>query len=109
MDLIEEKHDEVIIFRLGGRLDSTTSSMLEEKITEAFKNGVNKIILNLKNIEYISSAGLRVFKKIRAAQGPDDTIILCSVADYIQEFIELSGVDIYLPIVGTKEEALKKI
>ena len=109
MDLIEERHDEMLILKLSGRLDSTTSSILEEKIVQAFEAGTTKIILNLKNIEYISSAGLRVFKKIRAAQGPNDTIILCSVADYIQEFIELSGVDIYLPIVPTKDDALKKL
>ena len=109
MDMIEEKHDDVIIFKLRGRLDSTTSSILEDTIVAAFKAGTTRIILDLKGIEYISSAGLRVFKKLRAAQGPRETIILCSVADYIQEFIELSGVDIYMPIVPTKDDAFKKL
>ena len=105
MDIIEEIQGDLSILKLSGRLDSTTSSILEEKVIEIFNQGTTRIVLDLKRIGYVSSAGLRVFKRIKAAQGPNDRILLRSVADYIQEVIELSGVDIYLPVVPPGEDS----
>jgi len=45
---------------LSGRLDTGTSPQLQEKLEELLAEGTGDIILDLSDLEYISSAGLRV-------------------------------------------------
>jgi anti-sigma B factor antagonist len=110
MEILEEKKDHVHIFSLSGRLDSSTSPTLEEKINEVLENGPHNIILNFKNLEYISSAGLRVIlkttKNLKAKKG---TLLLCSMQDYVREVFEIAGFDTFLPIAANLDDALKQI
>ena len=60
MDIIEKRLNEIIIFKLNGNLNSNTSPELEDKIFEAIKNDSKNMILDFEDLDYISSAGLRV-------------------------------------------------
>ena len=55
---IKRKAEEIII-ELAGRLDTTTAPALDKTINEDIGD-VKNIVLDIKDIEYISSAGLRV-------------------------------------------------
>ena len=110
MEIIEKKQDDILIFRLNGRLDSNTSAGLEEKIFEAIESGSNKMIIDFEALDYISSAGLRVLNKsIKRLKHNEGMLILCSLQDYIKEVFEIAGFDSFLPIVSTVEEALAKL
>ena len=50
-------------FIIKGRIDSVYALPIQEKMEEAVKNGVIKIILNMSQVEYLSSAGIRVILK----------------------------------------------
>ena len=67
MEIIEEKQDTVSVFRLNGRLDSNTSQGLEEKVFGAILDGSKNMVIDFKDIDYISSAGLRVILKATKA------------------------------------------
>ena len=107
MEIIEEKQNDISIFRLSGRLDSNTSTGLEEKILQAIENGSNKLIIDFKSLDYISSAGLRVLNKTtKKLKHTDGKLVLCSMADYIKEVFEITGFDSFLPIVTSFDEAI---
>ena len=59
MEIIEEKQDAISVFKLNGRLDSNTSQGLEEKVFCAILDGSKHMVIDFKDIDYISSAGLR--------------------------------------------------
>ncbi|MDR0407166.1 MAG: STAS domain-containing protein, partial [Holosporales bacterium] len=67
-----------------------------------------KLIISLEQVEYISSAGLRVFlmtgKKLKAAGG---NLILCYMAERIFDVFRMSGFDKIIQIVPTLEEATR--
>jgi len=108
MQIIEEKQNEVFIFKLEGRLDSNTSPGFEEKIDGAIGSGTNQMIIDFENLEYLSSAGLRVIlKTTKALKRSEGKLVLCSMADYVKEVFEISGFDSFLPIVATRDDALK--
>ena len=110
MEIIEEKQDAVSVFRLNGRLDSNTSQNFEEKIFGAISDGSIQMVIDFKNIDYISSAGLRVIlKATKALNREKGQIMLCSMQDYVKEVFEIAGFDTFLPIVGSMDEALKSI
>ena len=110
MEIVEKKQDDIQVFRIKGRLDSRTSPEFEEKIAESFKNGANKMLFDFSDLEYISSAGLRVIlKAAKDMKRVNGAVVLCSMQDYVKEVFEIAGFDTFLPIEPTFEEAMKKI
>jgi anti-sigma B factor antagonist len=108
MNIIEEKHDRVSTFRVQGRLDSNTSPEFEKRIFDAISNGSRNLIVDFKDLDYISSAGLRVIlKATKALKREDGKIMLCAMQDYVKEVFEIAGFDSFLPIAPTLEEALR--
>ena len=87
---IEKKLDGgKLFFSLEGRLDTNTSPELE---AELVLDGVTEVVFDLANLEYISSAGLRIFltaqKKMMASGGK---VILKSPNDMVRSVLEITG------------------
>ena len=109
MDIIEKTINEIIIFKLNGNLNSNTSPELEDRIFEAIKNESKNMILDFEDLDYISSAGLRVIMKTaKNLKQSDCSIVLCSMQEYVKEVFEIAGFDAYLPIVPTMDDALNQ-
>jgi anti-sigma B factor antagonist len=110
MEIHVDNKNEVKIFSLKGRLDSNTSPQLEEKIASLIETGARKMIINFKDLEYISSAGLRVIlKTTKDLKRNDGRILLCAMQDYVREVFEIAGFDTFLPIVPSIDEALREL
>ncbi len=110
MELIERKNNDVLILETHGKLDSNTSSQLEQKLISEIDGGTSKIIVDCSKLDYISSAGLRVLlvgaKKLKAINGK---IVLCSLQDYIKEVFEIAGFTAIFPIHPDLTSALDNI
>lgn len=107
LDVNENRDVDVLVFELKGRLDSNTSVEFEERLLKSIQGGESKIILDFENLEYISSAGLRVLlKAARELKGGEGQLQLCSLKDYIKEVFDLSGFVSFLPIHNTKAECI---
>lgn len=108
MEVSEKRQDTVCILSLSGRLDANSSEEFQEKLVQIIEGGTNNLVLDCQNLDYISSAGLRVvlvaLKKLKQTEGK---VVLCSLQDYIREVFEVAKFDAFLPIVPTVEEALK--
>ena len=108
MEIIEEIRDGIKIFRLKGRLDSNTSQGLEDELFRAISDGSKKIIVDFENLDYISSAGLRVvFQAKKALLREDGRVILCSMQKYTRKIFKTTGIDNFVPILYTMDQALK--
>ena len=108
MEIIEENQSGVNIFKLNGRLDSNTSQGFEKKIFQAIDDGSKSMIIDFKDLEYISSAGLRVIlKATKALKREEGKMMLCDMQDYVKEVFEIAGFDSFLPIVGTMDDAIQ--
>ena len=82
---------------LDGRLDTNTAVALEQEIVDM--QGVKALTLNLKDLQYVSSAGLRVIlmahKKMRAAAG---TMEVKHPNEMVMEVFEMTGFNDILKI-----------
>lgn len=108
LKIIEEKQNDINIYRLHGQLDTNTSPEFEQRLFKAITNGTRNLVLNLKGLHYISSAGIRVLlKAINTMRRLNGRIILCCLEDYVKEVFEISGMGVLLPIFPTKDDALK--
>jgi anti-sigma B factor antagonist len=108
MEIIEEKQGHLSTFKLQGRLDSNTSQTFEKRLFDAMSDGAKNVIIDFKDLDYISSAGLRVIlKATKALKREDGKILLCAMQDYVKEVFEIAGFDSFLPIVPTLDDARK--
>lgn len=108
MKIIEKEQDGVSIFKLDGRLDSNTSPDFEQKIFKAIESGSTQMIVDFDDLDYISSAGLRVIlKATKHLKRSEGAIILCSMQDYVKEVFEIAGFDTFLSIATDTNNALK--
>lgn len=76
---------------LGGRLDTTTAPQLEAELKNSLE-GIEEVNLDFENLEYLSSAGLRVIltaqKKMNARNGK---LVIRHVNETIMEVFEVTG------------------
>ena len=110
MEIFQENTNGVEIFSVKGSLDSNTSTELETRIYAALGNGQRKLILNLEDLDYISSAGIRVMlKTTKDLKSMEGNIVLCALQDYVREVFDIAGFDGYLNIENNLETAMNSI
>lgn len=101
---------DVIVVRLVGNLDTNTAPDAETLINEWLEKGTKKMVINLEETKYVSSAGLRIFlataKKMTASGG---VVKLCSPNEVVQEILDISGFSTILDVKKTEEDALASI
>lgn len=109
MEIIEKKQEGIDIFQLKGRLDSNTSPEFEKTVFSAIQNGSTQMVVDFENLDYISSAGLRVIlKAAKELKRSEGIFVLCSMKDYVKEVFEISGFDTFLPIESNLDAAVAK-
>ena len=79
-----------MMLQLIGRMDTTTAPELEE-IIGSCEGNVSEMIMDMEQLEYISSAGLRVILKAQKMMNRQGKLILKNVNEAIGEIFEITG------------------
>jgi anti-anti-sigma factor len=103
MEMIESKEDGRIRLKLSGFLDTTSAGDVQKRIEalseEAPDNGGLNLEIDLDEVEFVSSAGLRVlFLATKTAKRQQGTVIVTHVSDSIQEVLDMTGFTTILDI-----------
>ncbi len=110
MDLREDVAGEITVLEVKGRIDSTTAPVLGEKLTGALATPQRRLVLDLRQLEYISSAGFRVL--LLAAKRADEAgsrFVLCSVSGKVRQLFDLGGFLDLFPISASREEGIAAV
>jgi anti-anti-sigma factor len=98
------------VMEVAGRLDAVTSPALEKEIIAFFSNPAQGLALDLGQMDYISSAGLRVLllgaKKAKESTGG---LALFGLRSQVMEVFRISGLTSLLAILPNEAEALAAI
>ena len=76
--------------KLAGRLDTTTAPELEVALKDSYA-GVEKLVLDFAELEYLSSAGLRVLLGAQKTMNKQGEMVVKNVNDTIDEIFEITG------------------
>lgn len=85
-----KRNAETTTIELGGRLDTTTAPALDKTINEDLANTKN-LILDIKGLEYISSAGLRVLLGAQKKMQKIGSMKVTNVCEAVMEVFEMTG------------------
>jgi len=97
MEIIKSKKDDIFTITLVGRLDTTTAPQLEDIVNQELI-GVKELIFDFKNLEYVSSAGLRVLLAAQKVMTKQGNMKISNVNDSIKEVFEITGFIDFLTI-----------
>jgi len=101
---VKKKETHSIVFA-SGRIDAISSDELEDNLISLLDQGETNIILNLNNVEYISSAGLRVLVVIAKQMYDSGNFCLCNSSENVLEIIEMAGFNVFMTIYDDLETA----
>ena len=76
--------------KLSGRLDTTTAPQLEE-VVKAELSGKDSLVFDLADLEYISSAGLRVLLSAQKIMNNQGSMVVKNVSEEVNEIFEVTG------------------
>lgn len=107
--ITEERINDVAVIFLNGFLDAHTSGILEKKFEELLSSGNFKIVVNFKELTYISSAGLGVFMAyIENMRNNGGDIKLCGMSDKIFNIFDMLGFPVLFSITKEQNEAVSQ-
>lgn len=79
-----------LIVKLNGRLDTTTAPILNDDLMNSI-SGINKLVLDFSQLEYVSSAGLRVLLAAHKEMEKNGKMIIKNINDTVEEIFDLTG------------------
>lgn len=108
MDIREERRDSALVVAPLGRVDSNSASALEAALLAKAKEP--RLIVDLGGVEYISSAGLRVFlmlaRKVKESGG---RLALCGLGASVKQVFDLAGFTALFVVEPGVEQALTRL
>jgi anti-sigma B factor antagonist len=97
MNVIKNLEGTKLTVSVEGRLDTTTAPELEKQLNDSIESAT-ELILDFTNLEYISSAGLRVLLSAHKAMSKKGEMKICNINESVQEVFEVTGFDDILTI-----------
>lgn len=99
----------VITISIQGELDLSTAPDLEGPLEAALEGGEGSVLIDLSQCEFIDSTGIALI--VRAWQrlngdGDGRALVLCSHNDQVRRVLEITGLELSIPVHRTRDEAL---
>ncbi len=107
MKIEKETGQDVTILRISGRLDATTAQGLEKTVLDIVSSNSIPLLLNMAQLDYISSAGLRVLiLALKKSKEQKNGLSLCCLQENVNNVLEIAGFLPLFTIYATQELAL---
>ncbi len=108
MEVKKETTPGAVVYRISGDLNAATGPNLDSALSASEHS--SRLILDMREVTYISSAGLRVIvqaaKRAKAAKGG---VAIFGLRPLVQEVFDLSGLGAIIPIASDEAEARAKL
>lgn len=97
----------MVVAALSGELDMASAPALEEALAEARTDGVQQLVLDLRELRFIDSSGLRaVIAAVREARRSGHDLALIRGPDQVQQVFDITGVARRMTIVSDESEVV---
>ena len=90
LNIEKSKNGTELLFSLTGRLDTVTAPQFEEELKNSV-DGITRLIFDMKELQYISSAGLRVLLSAQKIMNRQGTMVVRNASDEVKEIFDVTG------------------
>lgn len=95
-----------------GELDLSTAPDLEGPLEQALENGEGSVIIDLTRCEFIDSTGIalivRAWQRLQSGSN-GRALVICSQNDQVRRVLEITGLELSIPVHTTRDEALASL
>jgi anti-anti-sigma factor len=110
VDILEDLTGGVTTVALTGRLDATSAAALQARLLGLIDAGIHRLIVDLSQLDYISSVGLRVFLIAAKRLSPlGGRMVLCAVRPQVRNVFTIAGFDRLFGMFETREDAARAL
>ena len=110
MQIAEQLAGEITVVEVKGRIDSNTAKAFGERLTGLIKDGRTRVVVDLRQLIYISSAGFRAL--LVAGKLADETngvLALCGLSAEVQRLFDLGAFSDLFMIYPSRDESIAKL
>lgn len=94
-----------------GELDLSTAPDLERPLEEVLESGEGPVLVDLSECDFIDSTGIalivRAMQRLESESGRN--LVVCSYNDQVRRVLDITGLDVTIPVHRTRDEALASI
>jgi anti-sigma B factor antagonist/stage II sporulation protein AA (anti-sigma F factor antagonist) len=109
VELRVEQEGDVYIIVIEGRIDATTTPIVEKKLAK-LDDLAMRIAIDFSDVEYLSSAGMRLLLSLaKRMQSKGGIVAIYGMADDVVDIIRMAGFERILNLFGKKADALKSL
>jgi anti-anti-sigma factor len=103
---VQTLNDNSVLIIPGQALDNSNAHLMVDAITSAQAGGVKNIIIDMAELEFLSSAGVgAILGTIETSREAGGDIVLCSVPDSIRHVLDVLDLTDFLTIADDREQA----
>ena len=107
MNVESRREGTSLVLKADGRVDGTNASEFQDAMKAEIDEADRVVVLDLEDLTYISSAGLRVVLLIaKDLQRQGAKMAACSLSDPVREVFVISGFDKIIPIHDSHDSAI---
>ena len=110
MELVVDQHDKGVMIHVDGDIDTLTAPELQACLTAALKDTPQVFVIDMSEVRYISSMGLRVFlshlKRVKAQNG---SMVIAAASKLVNDVFRMSGFSNYFEMTDDVESATAKL
>ncbi|HUR42305.1 MAG TPA: STAS domain-containing protein [Verrucomicrobiae bacterium] len=113
MEFAQVRYADVVVFSVKGRVDHSSAEQFKAGLAPSLVGCAAsgyKLLLDLSELEYISSAGLRVLMlAAREVKARDGTLVVCELQPVVREIFEISRFNVVFKVYPTSGSALGEL
>lgn len=102
MEIKKVSEGTALTIYINGRLDAVTAFQLDKELNASL-NGIEDLTIDLADLEYISSAGLRMLLKAQKRMDKQGAMKIRNIKDNVREVLDMSGFSEFLTIADDKK------
>jgi anti-sigma B factor antagonist len=109
METLLEKIGDVQVVHLRGRLDLATAPEFAKLLQGLIGSGETRIVLDCRDLKYVSSSGLGTFIAAGKSLGSDGKLVFAGLSHHLQSLFDMTGIANLFEICGTKDDGVRKL
>jgi anti-sigma B factor antagonist len=103
------REGDVLVVTVSGRLGTRSSGALIERLVEPIDHGLRRIVVDLRDVDYVSSAGLLAFDAVAGRMHlAGGQLVLCELSEPVTLAFELSGLRQHFVIESSRRDAVAR-
>jgi anti-anti-sigma factor len=110
LEIAEQRTGQFCIVALSGRIDSTNSNDLMNRLNRLIRSGEKHILIDFESVLYLTSAGFRVLLvATKEAERSAARLTFCSLTGHVRELFEIGGLLDLFTIHPSRDDALARL